>query len=164
MKQLTIVRHAKSAWDNIDLSDHDRPLKSTGIKKTRKIINFLNSKNFSPDLILTSSAVRACETANMIADGIGYEKNLVKNTRSLYHAGVDDIYTEVFAIDNSVNSVMLVAHNPTLTDFVNEFVLPEIDNLPTTGTVCIEFETDNWEKISDAEYKVKFVVFPRMLD
>jgi phosphohistidine phosphatase len=163
MKQLTIVRHAKSAWDNFELSDHDRPIKSTGFKKTNRIIDFLKSKNFSPDVILSSSAVRAYETAVLIANGIGFDKGLIKKTKSLYHAGVDDIYNEVFGINNDVNTVMLVAHNPTLTDFVNEFVQPNIDNLPTTGTVCIEFKTENWEKIADAEYNVKFVVFPRML-
>ena len=58
---------------------------------------------------------------------------------------------------------MLVAHNPTLTDFVNDFVSPQIDNLPTTGMVCIEFKTKKWESIVDARFKVKFVIYPRML-
>ena len=58
---------------------------------------------------------------------------------------------------------MIIAHNPTLTDFVNEFVNPLIDNLPTTGAVSVSFDTDSWADIVNAKFKVNFVVFPRML-
>ncbi|NQU34320.1 MAG: histidine phosphatase family protein [Bacteroidetes bacterium] len=163
MKQLIIVRHAKSSWGNVELSDHDRPIKDIGVIKTDKVIKFLKDESVNPDLIMTSTAVRAYGTAKLIADGIGYNSENIEKRKTLYHAGEDDIYDELFSINNSINSVMLVAHNPTLTGFVNNFISPKIDNLPTTGVVCIEFKTHSWENIGDAKFKVKFVIFPQML-
>jgi len=163
MKLLTIVRHGKSLWGNFELSDHDRPLKDTGIKRTKKIINFLNQRDFKPELLLSSDAIRAFQTATMIAEGIGYPVEKIQKSSTLYHASTSNIYSELFAIDNDIDSVMIFGHNPGFTDFVNDFVHPKIDNLPTTGTVCIEFKTNKWENIVDAEYDVKFAVYPRML-
>lgn len=163
MKLLTIVRHAKSSWSNFEITDHERPVKSSGIEKTKKVINFLNSRDFNTDLILSSSAVRAFQTASMIAEGIGYPVDDILKLKSIYHARIDDIYNEIYGLDSSINSVMIFGHNPTFTDFVNEYLSPEIDNLPTSGTVCIEFNTDSWDNIADAKYDVKFVVYPRTL-
>ena len=162
-KTVYIVRHAKSSWDNFALSDHDRPLLPVGIKKTKRISKYLKSKKVLPDLFISSSAVRAFETARLIAKGIGYETDAIDNRKELYHAGIDEIYDELFSIDNSVNSVMIFGHNPTFTFFVNNFVSPEIDNLPTSGVVGVEFKANSWESIANAKFKVNFVVFPRML-
>ena len=74
MKELFIVRHAKSSWDYPDLSDHERPLLEKGKKRTRKMIAFLQSKGVKPDLVLTSSALRARETAGYLAVGLGLTK------------------------------------------------------------------------------------------
>ena len=163
MKTLTIVRHAKSSWDDMSLSDHDRPLKNTGIKRTSKVVKFLQSRDFSTDLILSSTAVRAYETARMIAEGIDYDINKILKRKSLYHASEEDIFTEVFSLDNSFNSVMLFGHNPTFTYFVNEFLTPEISNLPTTGTVSVKFDALKWEEIANAELSIDFYVYPRIL-
>ncbi|MAE08355.1 MAG: histidine phosphatase, partial [Bacteroidetes bacterium] len=132
-------------------------------KKTKRISKYLKSKKVLPDLFISSSAVRAFETARLIAKGIGYETDAIDNRKELYHAGIDEIYDELFSIDNSVNSVMIFGHNPTFTFFVNNFVSPEIDNLPTSGVVGVEFKANSWESIANAKFKVNFVVFPRML-
>lgn len=163
MKTLYIVRHAKSSWENIQLSDHDRPLLPVGVKKTKRIANYLNERKLLPELMLSSTAKRAFETAKLIAKMTGYPVNKIKTSSALYHAGSDDIYSELYALDNLIESVMIFGHNPTFTYFVNQYLDPRIDNLPTTGVVCIEFNCDKWEDINDSSYRVNFVVFPRML-
>ena len=163
MKTIYIVRHAKSSWGDFSISDHERTLTQVGVNKTKKVIDFFNKNNVKPSVIICSSAIRAVETAKLIAQGINYDVNQIITNASLYHADVNDIYNELFGVDNKLNSAMIIAHNPTLTDFANEFAVPVIDNLPTTGVICVEFETDNWHEITNAKYKVKFVVFPRML-
>jgi len=163
VKTVYIVRHAKSSWDNFELSDHDRPLMNTGIKKTKKVISFLASKKVMPDVMLTSSAVRAQETAKLIATGIGYNHDEIVVCKALYHAGIEEIYDEIASLDDKFNSVMIFGHNPMLTYFVNSFVVPEIDNFPTTGVLSVDFKANSWESISNAKFKVNFVVFPRML-
>ncbi len=163
MKLLTIVRHAKSSWDNFEISDHDRTIKPIGEQKTKKIITYLNNYGLKVDLLIFSTAKRAQQTAILVADGIGYDQSSIIYKKSIYHAFKDDIYDELYGINNEVESVLLVGHNPTLTDFVNDYVTPNIDNLPTSGTVCLEFKTNKWEDIIEAKPKVKFVIYLKML-
>ena len=163
MKTIYIVRHGKSSWDDFNLSDHDRPLNKTGIKKTTRIVDYLKKKKVQPELFVSSSAVRAKTTAFQIAEGLGYPIQKVVIEESLYHAGEDDIFSALFGLPDGINSVMLFGHNPTLTDFVNNFLNPKIDNLPTTGVVSIVFKTDKWEKLAEANFQLNFVVFPGML-
>lgn len=162
-KTVFVVRHAKSSWDNFALSDHDRPLLPVGVKKTKRISKYLKDNKVLPDLLISSSAVRAYETAKLIAKDIGYDTDTIVKQKNLYHAGVGEIYDELYSIDNRINSVMIFGHNPAFTYFVNNFVHPEIDNLPTSGVCCIDFKADNWESISNAKFKIRFVTFPRML-
>ncbi len=66
-------------------------------------------------------------------------------------------------MSDDLESLMMVGHNPTFTYFANKFLDKSIDNLPTSGVVCIEFETDKWEEVISAEKKTKFVISPKML-
>ncbi len=163
MKTLFMVRHAKSSWEDPQLSDHDRPLLPSGIKKTRRIAHYLKKKSVVPNLMFSSTAKRAYETAKLIAEEIGYPTDQIKTSAQLYHAGSGDIYTALYALDNSIESVMIFGHNPTFTYFVNQYLDPRIENLPTSGLVSIEFGCDKWEDINDSKFQVNFVVFPRML-
>lgn len=163
MKTIYIVRHAKSSWGDISLTDHERPLTNTGVRKTKRIIDYLLKQNIKPDLMISSSAERAKKTAFQIAEGIGYAIADVAIDKTLYHAGSDEVYSVLFGIKDEVDSVMIFGHNPTLTFFVNNFVSPEIDNLPTSGIVSVSFNTNKWEKLAESKFQVNFVVFPRML-
>lgn len=163
MKTLYVVRHAKSSWDDPSLTDHDRPLLKKGIEKTKKINQFLSQNIKCPDLMLSSTAIRAKATAELIAKALQYPNENILTTQSLYHADTVEVFNELYAIPNNIQSVMIFGHNPGLTYFVNQFLRPTIDNLPTSGVVSIEFITDNWGKISEAKYHVNFVIFPKML-
>ena len=163
MKTLFVIRHGKSSWEDPQLSDHDRPLLPTGIKKTKRIANYLKEKISVPDLMLSSTAKRAHETAKIIAEKINYPVDYIKTSSKLYHAGSDDIYTTLYTLDNAINSVMIFGHNPTFTYFVNHYLDPGIENLPTSGVVCVEFNCDIWEDVNVSSFQVNFVVFPRML-
>ncbi len=163
MKTLYIVRHAKSSWDDFTLADHDRPISKSGMRKTIRVVDYLKKHGVLPGLFISSSALRAKTTAFQIAEGLGYPVEKVKIERKLYHAGPGDIFDVLSAVPNDIGSVMLFGHNPTLTLFVNRFLDPGIDNLPTTGVVSIGFETDKWENIVEAGFKINFVVTPGML-
>ena len=162
-KVLYIARHAKSAWDNPGVPDHDRPLMEKGINKTKLVAGFLSEKNVKPDLIISSSALRARQTAELIAEEIGYPEQEIKIESKIYGADEDDLFDILFSLPNDINSVMLVGHNPTFTYFANYFLTDELDWMPTSTVVGIEFKTDKWEKIANAKKKVKFVVTPKML-
>lgn len=163
MKTIYIVRHAKSSWDFPHLSDHERPLLEKGKKRTRLINDYLIKNKITVDLIVSSHAVRAYETAKIIARAIDYPKESIRIDRMIYHANADRLIDQFYDISNDVNSVMLVGHNPTLTNFANHYLEQKIEWLPTSGVVCVEFDTDKWEEISMAKYKPVFTVYPKML-
>lgn len=163
MKTVYIVRHAKSSWDFPHLSDHERPLLEKGKKRTRLINDFLIKNKISADLIVSSHAVRAHETAKIIARAIDYPQDAIRIDRMIYHSNADRLIDQFYDLSNDFESVMLVGHNPTLTNFANHYLEEKIEWLPTSGVVCIEFDTDKWEDISMAKYRTIFTVYPKML-
>jgi phosphohistidine phosphatase len=163
MKTLYILRHAKSSWDYPDLSDHDRPLIEKGKKRTKKIIDFLKANSVSLDFIISSTARRAAETAEYVAKGCNYPADEIKYDPTLYHANSEGIFKQFLDLSDDFQSVMLIGHNPAFTNFVNHFLQPPIDWLPTSGVVCLQFETNKWEHIKEAPFVVGFVTFPKLI-
>ena len=163
MKTIYIVRHAKSSWENYSLSDHDRPLLEMGVRRTRRVADFLNSKEIKADLFISSTARRAFDTAKLIAESLGYPVDNIKTVKNLYLGSANAIFSELYGLPEKVKSVMIFGHNPAFTYFVNDFLDTTIENLPTTGTVSISFETDKWEEIDNVGFRVNFIVTPKML-
>ena len=163
MKTLYLVRHAKSSWDHPELSDFDRPLINTGIKKTKQIIKYLIEKSVSVDLIISSPAVRALETAKLIAGGLDYPLENIKQEPALYEAGIENYLDLIHKTSDKINSLMIFGHNLTITRVANIFLDKGIDILPTSGIVAITFKTEHWLEISKIQPEQKFVVFPKML-
>lgn len=163
MKTLYIVRHAKSSWGDPELSDIERPLLNKGIKKTSRVKDFLKSKKLKVDQIISSPASRAYETAKLYAPTFGYDPAKIVINENVYESSTDSLLDVLFELDNDINSVMIVGHNPTFTDFANKFLDTKIDWLPTSGIVCINFHTNNWQKISLTKKSTSFFVYPGML-
>jgi len=162
-KTVILMRHGKSSWADFNVGDHERQLLDVGIKKTKKVAVYLKDKNIFPDMILSSTATRAFETAKIIASQIGYPIDKIKTSKNIYHAGADEIFDEIFQFDNDIESVMIFGHNPTFTDFVNIYQRPQIDNLPTSAVASISFKTDKWENVPMAKAKMEFLISPKML-
>jgi phosphohistidine phosphatase len=163
MKTLYIVRHAKSSWKYPELSDDERPLLEKGKKRTKKIVDFLLSKDVKLDLIISSHAVRALDTARILAHALGYPEDDIVISRQLYHANADQVYDQFFDLNDDVENLMIVGHNPTFTNFANHFVDEKIDWLPTSGVVSISFDTRLWVNLPMAKKKKNFVIFPKAL-
>jgi len=163
MKTLYIVRHAKSSWDYPGLSDDERPLLQKGIKRTKKIASFLKAKNITVDVFISSYAVRAHETAIIIANELGYSDDKIIISQQLYHGGADRIYEELYQLSDHIESAMIFGHNPTFTSFANHFLGEKIDWLPTSAVVAIKINTDKWTELSMAKHRPDFVVYPRDL-
>lgn len=163
MKTLIIVRHGKSAWDDPSLKDHDRVLLPKGIRRTTKVANFLAEKSIKPDLIISSTAKRVVETAAIIANKLGYPEKDIRLESNIYSQGDDYLLDLLHSLPNHIQSVMLFGHNPSFSNFANKFLVNKTDWLPTTGTVSISFETDQWEDVLLATKKTNFVITPKML-
>lgn len=144
MKTLTIVRHAKSSWDNPGLGDRERPLNKRGERDAPVMGQRIAAAGIRPSLILSSPAVRAWTTARIVAQALAYPLEFLQREKALYLASVNDILDVIIAQDNGFNSLMLFGHNPGFTELAN-FLSPRLTgNLPTAGVVSVSFDQDDW--------------------
>jgi phosphohistidine phosphatase len=161
MKRLYLIRHAKSSWKEPMVPDFERPLNKRGKRDAPLMGKRLHSSQLQPDLLISSPAKRAVKTAKIIAEEIGFPKKRIVYDESIYEAGVSALIHLIRHLENSVNQVLLVGHNPGLT-MVAEFLTDTaIGNIPTCGIVCVEFPTDSWEKIEAGSGTMLFFDAPK---
>lgn len=161
-RRLVMIRHAKSSWANPLQSDFERPLNDRGEHDAPMMGERLKKLNIVPDLIIASPAKRAKQTAKKVAAAMGYDESKIQWVDKLYHC-IPQVFEEVlYEIDDSINTVFVVAHNPGITQFVNELSAEfSIDNMPTCGMVGAEVELDHWEMFPSAKKKVFLFEYPK---
>jgi phosphohistidine phosphatase len=164
MKKLIILRHAKSSWDNPELRDINRPLTNKGKRRTQLIADYMIANKIIPEFIASSPAVRAFETAKIVAMGFDLKTDEIRIDPELYFVDVEKYFHAVFAAPDNCNSMLIVGHNPMITEFCNSFLKDRIDNLPTSGLCVISSKADKWNEISIEEYTVEHLVFPKKLE
>ncbi len=163
-KLLYIARHAKSSWDNIALQDRERPLIEKGIQRTNIIADYMSVNNCQPDLIVSSQAIRAYETARIIAERLHYPVAQIQQAEDLYMTDLDNVIEFVNSIPSDINQLILVGHNPTFTNLVNQFLPKKIVWLPTSGLACFRFEISRWEDIDKVKPSFVYYITPKLLE
>ncbi len=161
MKQIYLIRHAKSSWDKNNLKDIERPLNKRGEKDAPFMGKLLKEKNTKPDLIITSPAERAFKTAKIFCNEMDMEKEQILVEKELYDAGKNDILRVIYQFDNSFNSAMLFSHNPGLTDLANFLTSGNVYDIPTCGIVSLICKIDNWSDLNDSNCKLSFFEYPK---
>lgn len=152
-KKLLLLRHAKSSWDDSNISDHERPLNNRGKQNASTMGNFLKKENLVPDLIISSTAKRANKTANIIAKKSGYNTKILES-KVLYGATADDYTSVIHDISNEHKMVLLVGHNPTMEEVV-ERIIGERHIMKTCSLAYIDLLIDSWKKFDyDIECKL----------
>ena len=115
-----------------------------------------------PSLIIASPAKRAWTTARIIAAEIGYPAEFLQREDSLYLASLDDLLDAVVAQDSGFNSLMVIGHNPGLTEFAN-FLIPGLtDNLPTAGVVSVQLDRDDWSLYEQPKAELIVYDYPKL--
>ncbi|MEQ8240323.1 MAG: histidine phosphatase family protein [Cyclobacteriaceae bacterium] len=160
MKTLYIIRHAKSSW-SFDLDDHDRPLGFRGRKDVMTMGKYLSHNTSIPDIIISSTASRALNTALFIADDWGYPESEIQVDKNLYHASAPQIIS--ILKNQQEDCVAIFGHNPGLTELANRFVKDYISNVPTGACLGIEFNMDNWSEIENAGAQQIFFHTPKSI-
>ncbi len=161
MKTLTLFRHAKSSWKDASLQDRERPLNGRGQRDAPVMAERIKKAGIRPSLILSSPAVRAWTTAKSIAHEIGYPPEFLQQEDRLYHASTQRLLKIIADQDTGFNSLMIVGHNPGLTDFANHLVPDLTDNIPTCGFVSFEIDRDDWNLDHHAETRLVVFDFPK---
>ena len=160
-KELFVLRHAKSSWDEPNVDDVDRGLTSRGITDAYSIANRQKKLLKEVDLILTSRANRATHTATIFADIIGYPFDKIKLSSNLYEISETQLITIVKGLPDELARVLIVGHNPTFTYFVNKYLKSPIDNIPTAGIVGLSFHAISWKDISRDNLQSSFFEYPK---
>ena len=161
MKKVYFVRHAKSSWQNMELSDHDRPLNNRGKRDAPLMVKEFYKKEKVIPLLISSTAKRALTTAKVFAKELDIpKKNIIKDA-SLYHGGGEEFSNVVFQQDDEIDSLMIFGHNPGMTYFANEYTTRYIDNIPTTGIFKLESSKDQWPQFFD-DAKLTLFIYPKM--
>jgi phosphohistidine phosphatase len=162
MKTLLLLRHAKSSWDHPALTDFERPLKKRGRKDIKLIAKVINENDLYPNLILSSSAKRTVETVEVLVDSLQYENEIIYSD-ALYMGEPDDFIAVLSDLDNDIESVMIVAHNPGLETYL-QIIGGEIEAMPTAALAYTVLNLEDWRDISfDTVGKMNGYWTPKML-
>ncbi len=160
MKNLILIRHAKSSWETPS-KDIDRPISKRGIHDANIICSQLNGFLPKTFLVWSSPAKRARETAMIFSQNLSIPYESVIINEDLYTFDSKNLEVAIKKCENRFDSLILFGHNEAITDFVNKFGDLYIDNVPTAGFVSISFEQEDWNAIHKG--KTIKTLFPRQL-
>ena len=160
MKILYLIRHAKSGWSVPNTSDFERTVSKKGKKDINTIGSYLSLIGVKPQLILSSCALRAQETTDLLAQKIAFsgEKYYLEE---LYLTGVNDIREIISIQDETVESIFIIGHNPQLHELANTLIDEHISKFPSLGVIAINFDITSWDKIKDTKGDIDFFIFPK---
>jgi phosphohistidine phosphatase len=146
MKELLILRHAKSSWSNPGLADIDRPLNKRGKRDAPRMGDFLREQDLVPDIILCSPAVRAKRTAKAVSYESGYQGEI--QIHDDFYPGDPSTYIEVLAANpDHFDRAMVVGHNPGLEELLDTLT-GESARLPTSALAQISLPIQNWAELN----------------
>ncbi len=163
MKKLVLIRHGKSSWEHPELKDYHRPLKQRGVNNAFSVAAELIKLGVEPTLFLSSPAVRALDTAIIIATNMAYPLDKIATEANIYEALVQELLDVISEVDNQHETIFIFGHNPGFTSLVNKLQEEQLLNLPTCGAVGVELEMDDWAEIKKAFGKQLFKLIPKEL-
>ncbi len=168
MKELVLIRHAKSSWKDTSLNDFDRPINKRGKNDAPKIAKFLRKMIVnSPDLIISSPSKRTKLTLEFFLKEFDLEKSKDDNIifeESIYEAPYTNLLKVIKNINENKNIVFLFGHNPGLNDLTNYLIGNFKENIPTSGILKINFDINLWSEIEENSGKLEFFKYPKILD
>jgi phosphohistidine phosphatase len=162
MKTLLILRHAKSRPKDPNLLDHDRPLDELGKDDALRMGNLIrDKKDLGPDLIISSNALRAKTTAELVAKGCKYEGDIVLD-HSLYEAKPKDYMNILETLSDRYTHVLLVGHNPTIEEAIETLTDSSDDNnkivMPSCALAHLSIPIEKWSDLKNSKTKHEVVL------
>jgi len=161
VKYLTIIRHAKSSWENPDLDDLVRPLNERGLQSIKIIGNYLKGKQIQPDLVIASPATRALQTAIGIGTYLNYTPDDLLIKQEIYFGNPTSIFSILKNLNDVLNDVFLFGHEPILSSLIEMLTKNQLDKFPTCAVYRIAFDINHWNAIKKG--KMAFFVTPKQL-
>jgi phosphohistidine phosphatase len=161
--ELIIARHAKSSWRFADLDDFHRPLSKRGLRDVVRMPRMVAARVPAPDLLLSSDAVRAVQTSQALADGFGLDPAAVVLRHDMYLASAEDLLAVLAGDAGSAHRVLVVGHNPGLTELFNLLVGNPVENLPTLAVAHLALEVPAWDRVGPGCARSLRLLLPKEL-
>lgn len=161
-KSITIIRHAKSSWETA-AADHQRPLNPRGHTDANLIAEFLVQNALSVDAVYCSDAKRAQQTLQILNNSLRLDQCKLKFISELYLAELNELLAIINVAESSIKNLLLIGHNPGLTDLCNYLVNDDLDHLPTCSVYAINLHVDDWQAVCQGVGVQKMYCTPRML-
>lgn len=159
--RLILTRHAKSSWDDLRQSDHDRPLNKRGRASAQAVGHWMRDQSFVPQTTLCSTAARTRETLALLALDAPVEFD-----EGLYHCSADTMRAKL--TQQTAQAVLMVGHNPSIAELAERLAHemprhPRFLDYPTCATTVLEFDADSWQEVQYSAGTIKAFVVPREL-
>jgi phosphohistidine phosphatase len=175
MKYLTVVRHAKSSWEQPGIADHDRALNERGLRSAPAVAKFLSKTYFggngadrllpTPDKFVSSTALRALTTAQLMLEPLKIPKNALTLDSRLYLAEADIILDVVRHLNEDSAHAMIFGHNPGMNDFVEKMLSrTTIPGMPTCAVAIMALPHEFWGLADWREAQLIAYVTPKALE
>ena len=161
MKNLILVRHAKSSWDDFSIKDFDRPLNERGKRDAPEMANRLKKKEIEIDAFISSPAKRARKTAEAFVKEMHEKKKDIIFYEELYLANPSTFFHVIGKTDDKFKTIAVFSHNEGITAFANMLTGTRIDNIPTCGIFAIKIKSKHWSEIEKAEKEFWFFDSPK---
>lgn len=160
MKQLIVVRHAKSSWEAGILNDYDRVLNNRGHEEAKAMAALLKQKQILPKLLISSTATRAFTTASYFANELHIAIADIEKQHHLYNAPQEHYDDVIKNVLDDIDSIALFGHNPGITDFVNSLTNKKIVEMPTCGVFVVEAACKSWKDFKKSSKTFQHFLYP----
>jgi phosphohistidine phosphatase len=162
VKTLLVMRHAKSDWGAAFGSDDERPLARRGIKAAKRMGRFLTEAGTVPELVLSSTAVRALTTVELAAEAGEWDCEIVTSP-DLYASSPERVLEVIGGIDNGVDQLLIAGHEPTWSTLVTWLIGGGRVRMPTAAVACLDLPRGDWIDLAPATCELRWFITPRML-
>lgn len=162
MKLLTLIRHAKSSWDEPDQPDQARDLNERGRNDTRRLLPHLRGIAADCGRVFLSSAQRTRSTAELLSEGGLWASEHQVVDETLYTFDGDDLLRWLRARDDHDAALTIVGHNPALFELVNALYAPGIPRMPTLTVIGLSLHCQHWSEVDDGIADLRFFYFPKL--
>lgn len=166
MKEILLLRHAKSSWDDPYLEDYERPLAKRGREDAPRMGRYLQKIGFQPDYVVSSPANRAKQTSELVLEAAKCDKGIIRWDRELYFGNTKNYLKAIREAPEDTHRILLVGHNPLMENVASALASENGRNtlrMPTAALVCLESYADRWDHIVWGSCQIKWMMIPKVL-
>ena len=164
MKRIGLIRHAKSSWKDSSCQDIDRPLNRRGKSNAALMGRRLCEQEPNWSRIYCSPAKRARQTAYLISQMVGLTEGNIEIIPSLYAFNYEELLSWIRSLERNEDRLLIVGHNPAITDLVNFLALSDLEKIPTCGVALLKLNTVNWRQAGVGMGKITYYDYPKNHD